>query len=36
MTEGVCIMATMREDRGELDLTLQIEKLPVVEAEFLT
>ena len=21
MTEGVCIMATMKEDRGELDLT---------------
>ncbi len=27
MTEGVCIMAEMREDRGELDLTLQVEKL---------
>jgi len=27
VTEGVCIMAEMREDRGELDLTLQIEKL---------
>ena len=25
MTEGVCIMATMREDRGELDLTKQLE-----------
>jgi len=35
MTEGVCIMATMREDRGELDLTLQVEKLKkrVEEAE---
>ena len=27
MTEGVCIIAEMREDRGELDLTLQVEKL---------
>ena len=27
MTEGVCIMAEMREDRGEQDLTLQVEKL---------
>ena len=27
MKEGVCIMAAMKEDRGELDLTLQIEKL---------
>ena len=27
MNEGVCIMAEMREDRGELDLTLQVEKL---------
>ena len=27
MTEGVCIMASMKEDRGELDLTLQVEKL---------
>jgi len=27
VTGGVCIMAEMREDRGELDLTLQIEKL---------
>jgi|TARA_R110000744_G_scaffold140640_1_gene251903 hypothetical protein len=27
VTEGVCIMAEMREDRGELDLTLQVEKL---------
>jgi len=26
VTEGVCIMATMREDRGELDLTKQIEE----------
>ena len=26
MKEGVCIMATMREDRGELDLTKQIEE----------
>jgi nicotinate-nucleotide pyrophosphorylase len=26
MTEGKCIMATMREDRGELDLTKQIEE----------
>ena len=25
MTEGVCIMATMREDRGELDLTRLLE-----------
>ena len=35
MKEGVCIMAEMREDRGELDLTLQIEKLKkrVREAE---
>ena len=35
MTEGVCIMAEMREDRGELDLTLQVEKLKkrVEEAE---
>jgi len=33
--EGVCIMAEMREDRGELDLTLQVEKLKkrVREAE---
>jgi len=33
--EGVCIMAEMREDRGELDLTLQVEKLKkrVEEAE---
>jgi len=33
--QGVCIMASMREDRGELDLTLQIEKLKkrVREAE---
>ena len=27
MTEVVCIMAEMREDRGEQDLTLQVEKL---------
>ena len=27
MTEGVCIMAEMREDRGELDLTRRIEEL---------
>tara|TARA_X000001382_G_scaffold92579_1_gene67168 strand:+ start:66 stop:437 length:372 start_codon:yes stop_codon:yes gene_type:complete len=35
VTEGVCIMAEMREDRGELDLTLQVEKLKkrVREAE---
>ena len=35
MKEGVCIMAEMREDRGELDLTLQVEKLKkrVREAE---
>ena len=35
MKEGVCIMAEMREDRGELDLTLQVEKLKkrVEEAE---
>jgi len=26
MTEGVCIMATMREDRGEVDLTRQLEE----------
>ena len=26
MTEGVCIMATMKEDRGELDLSKQIEE----------
>jgi len=25
VTEGVCIMAEMREDRGEQDLTLQVE-----------
>jgi len=25
--QGVCIMASMREDRGEQDLTLQVEKL---------
>jgi hypothetical protein len=33
--KGVCIMAEMREDRGELDLTLQVEKLKkrVREAE---
>ena len=35
MKEGVCIMAEMREDRGEQDLTLQVEKLKkrVEEAE---
>ena len=35
MTEGVCIMAEMREDRVEQDLTLQVEKLKkrVEEAE---
>ena len=27
MTEGVCIMATMKEDRGELDLTKRVEEL---------
>ena len=27
MTEGVCIMAEMREDRGELDLTKRVEDL---------
>ena len=26
MTEGKCIMAAMKEDRGELDLTKQIEE----------
>ena len=26
MKEGVCIMATMKEDRGESDLTRQIEE----------
>ena len=26
MTEGVCIMASMKEDRGELDLSKQIEE----------
>ena len=25
MTEGVCIMSTMKEDRGELDLTRLLE-----------
>ena len=25
MTEGVCIMASMKEDRGELDLTRSLE-----------
>jgi hypothetical protein len=25
VTEGICIMANMREDRGKLDLTKQIE-----------
>ena len=35
MTEGVCIMASMKEDRGELDLTRQVEELKkrVQEAE---
>jgi hypothetical protein len=35
MKEGVCIMTKMREDRGELDLTLQVEELKkrVREAE---
>ena len=33
MTEGVCIMASMREDRGELDLTLQVEKLKKIVEE---
>ena len=27
MKQGVCIMARMREDRGEQELTLQVEKL---------
>ena len=27
MTEGICIMAEMREDRGELDLTKRVEEL---------
>ena len=27
MTEGVCIMASMKEDRGALDLTKRIEEL---------
>ena len=27
MTEGVCIMASMREDRGELDLAKRVEEL---------
>ena len=27
MTEGVCIMTTMREDRGKLDLTKRVEEL---------
>ena len=26
MTEGVCIMASLKEDRGELDSTKQIEE----------
>tara|TARA_R110001583_G_scaffold90437_3_gene232327 strand:- start:123 stop:251 length:129 start_codon:yes stop_codon:yes gene_type:complete len=26
MTEGRCIMAAMKEDRGELDLTRQLEE----------
>ena len=35
MTEGVCIMASMREDRGEQDLTQQVKELKkkVEEAE---
>ena len=27
MTEGVCIMASMKEDRGEVDLTKRVEEL---------
>ena len=27
MTEGVCIMASMKEDRGELDLTERVKEL---------
>jgi len=27
MTEGVCIMASMKEDRGDLDLTKRVEEL---------
>ena len=27
MTEGVCIMAEMREDRGDVDLTKRVEEL---------
>ena len=27
MTEGVCIMASMKEDRGDLDLTKSVEEL---------
>ena len=35
MTEGVCIMAAMKDDRGDLDLTRQVEELKkrVQEAE---
>ena len=35
MTEGVCIMASMKEDRGDLDLTQQVKELKkrVEEAE---
>tara|TARA_R110002110_G_scaffold83664_1_gene217279 strand:- start:330 stop:680 length:351 start_codon:yes stop_codon:yes gene_type:complete len=35
MTEGVCIMASMKEDRGDLDLTQQVKELKkkVREAE---
>ena len=35
MTEGVCIMASMKEDRGDLDLTRQVGELKkkVQEAE---
>ena len=35
MTEGVCIMAAIKEDRGEVDLTQQVKELKkrVSEAE---
>ena len=35
MTEGVCIMASMKEDRGNVDLTQQVKELKkrVEEAE---
>jgi len=37
MTEGVCIMASMKEDRGESDLSKQIEeKEKLKEDEHLT